>query len=67
MYWLSFGIFAGSSTATPVDTSLYWDDGVSYFRLNVRSGRLFLDQAITPTGFDGVLGIDWAPIFAEKY
>lgn len=67
MYWLSFGIFGGGSTATPVDTSVYWTDGTSIFRLNVRSGRLFLDQAITVLGFDGVLGIDWAPVFAEKY
>jgi len=66
MYWLSFGIFGGTTTETPVDTAVYWDDGITYFRLDIRSGYLFLDQAITVTGFSGVLGIDWAPIWREK-
>ena len=65
MYWLSFGIFGSSDTTT--DTSVAWDDGVDFFRLDVRSGALFLDQTITVTGFEGVLGIDWAPIWMKKY
>ena len=64
MYWLSFGIFGSSEV--PVDTAVEWDDGVSYFRLDVRSGHLFLDQTITGTGFDGVLGIDWGPIWMAQ-
>ena len=67
MYWLSFGTFGGSGTQSSVDTSKYWSDGVSIFRKDVRSGYLFLDQAITELGFDGVLGIDWSPITMEKY
>lgn len=67
MYWLSFGIFGGVTTATPVDTSIEWTDGVDIFRLNVRSGHLFLDEAITATSFSGVLGVDWAPIWMKSY
>jgi len=63
MYWLSFGIFGGGGTAT--DTSTIWTDGVSTFRLDVRSGHLFLDQAFTPLGFDGIIITDWGPVKME--
>jgi len=43
-----------------------WDDGVSYFRLQVRSSGLFLDQTITPTGFSGSMGTDWNPIWFKR-
>ena len=65
MFWLSFGIFGSSDVAT--DTSVIWTDSVDTFRLDVRSGHLFLDQTITALGFAGVLGIDWAPVKMWKY
>lgn len=63
MYWLSFGMFGGPEVA---EASIVFTDGVDVFRLDVRSGHLFLDQALTPTGFNGVLGIDWGPIFMKN-
>ena len=36
-----------------------YNDAVSYFRLEVRSGILYIDQALTPDGFDGAEDADW--------
>lgn len=67
MYFYSFGVFGGTTTETPIDTYTAWTDGVDTFRLDVRSGYLFLDQTITSTGWSGVLGIDWAPVTINKF
>jgi len=64
MYWLSFGIFGSSDIAE--DLFVEWTDGVDTFRLDVRSGYLFLDQTITATGWYGELGLDWAPITMDQ-
>lgn len=43
-------------------TNYVYTDGVSTFRLNVRSGIehvLYIDQEITDTGFSGDQGTDW--------
>jgi hypothetical protein len=46
------------------DDVIYWDDGVDYFRLQVRDGELCLDERITVSpGWDGVEGIDWDNIW----
>lgn len=46
--------------------TLEWTDGFSYFRIQVRSGSLFLDQTRTGTGFDGDEGYDWDSIWSKK-
>lgn len=48
---------------TTGDTVL-WDDGVDYFRLQVRDLYLNLDQTITATGFAGTEDMDWANIWS---
>lgn len=78
--WVTF-VERGSVTKVLVDNSLdqlvsvaqvgdestiEWDDGVSYFRLQVRSTELYLDQTITPTGFDGSEPGDWDDIFSKS-
>ena len=50
-----------TTTLIEVDT-VEWDDGVSYFRLQVRLGALYLDQTKTPTGFAGSEPTDWDDI-----
>ena len=42
-----------------------WDDNVSYFRLQVRGGRLFLDQTKTDQGFNGSEPGDWDDIWEK--
>ena len=49
----------------PSEGDGYYDDGVSYFRLQVRSSILNLDQTMTPTGFGGSEGVDWDVIFQK--
>ncbi len=41
------------------DDTIEWDDGISYFRLQVRGGYLYLDQTMSATGFSGIEGNDW--------
>lgn len=64
MYFYSFGIFG--SVDVGVSTTVEWTDGVYTFRLKVRSGHLFLDQIKTETGFSGMLGVDWSPVWMEQ-
>ena len=79
--WVTF-VERGSVTKVLVDNSLdqlvsaaqvgdestiEWDDGVSYFRLQVRSGSIYLDQTKTATGFDGGSEpTDWDDIFSKS-
>jgi len=49
------------------EDTIEWDDGVDYFRLQVRGGYLNLDQTITPTGFSGTQGVDWNVIWSISY
>lgn len=51
-----------STTTGEYDAEYYWDDGADYFRLQVRSASLNLDQTITPTGFAGIEDTDWGNI-----
>lgn len=48
------------------DEYLY-DDGIDYFRLQVRDGALYLDEAITLTGFGtgSVENVDWDSIWSK--
>jgi hypothetical protein len=50
----------------PVGDTVLWDDGVDYFRLQVRDDVLFLDQTITPTGFAGDEDTDWGNIWEQS-
>ena len=64
MYFHSFGIF-GSSVVVSVSET--WTDGVSTFRLQVRSIYLNLDQIMTAIGFEGgVQETDWDVIRSTK-
>ncbi len=47
--------------------TIRWHDNVSYFRLQVRSGGLFLDQTITDFGFGSgsAEDTDWANIWEK--
>jgi len=47
-------------------SELYWDDGVDYFRLQIRSGVLYLDERLTPLGWDGIEDTDWENIWAKS-
>ena len=53
-----------TTTIAPIDATLLLEDGVDFFRLQVRSAELNLDQTITPLGFGegAVDGIDWDTI-----
>lgn len=57
----------GSGTGTGVtDGTLLFESGASSFRFTIRDGKFCLDQAITPTGFEGTLGIDWNNIREDE-
>ena len=43
-----------------------YDDGINYFRLQVRSEALYLDEAITALGFEGVRDTDWETIWIKS-
>ena len=45
--------------------TLLLTDGTTIFRLQVREGALFLDQATTATGFDGDEDTDWENIWEK--
>jgi len=48
------------------DYTLLFDDGISYFRLQVRNGALNLDQTITDYGFYGAEDSDWGNIWEKS-
>ena len=52
------------SVITPsIPSTIYWDDGVSYFRLQVRENAIHLDQRITSSpGWGGSKPTDWSTI-----
>lgn len=46
-----------------IPKTIYYDDGITFFRLDVRDGRLYLDQRKTVTpGWAGVSPTDWKAI-----
>ena len=52
--------FRGETPAPTIPVDIYWDDGVTYFRLQVRGGLLHLDQRITSSpGWSGSSPTDW--------
>jgi len=55
-----------TTTTLPLGDTVLWDDGVDYFRLQVRDDVLFLDQTITPTGFEGDEDTDWGNIWEQS-
>lgn len=46
----------------PTEPTLELDDTTDFFRLNVRSGKMNLDQVRQPPGFDGNKPADWDTI-----
>ena len=59
----AFSLLAVTNRVTPPAQALF-DDGAYYFRLQVRSGVLYMDQTITSLGFGGgsIEGTDWDDI-----
>lgn len=38
---------------------MYFTDGSTSFRMGVRGGKLYVDKALTETGFAGMQDVDW--------
>lgn len=67
--WVSETINEILELAVESSDALYWDDSVSYFRLQVRDEELNLDQRITESpgfGEGSVEDIDWSAIWSKS-
>lgn len=40
-----------------------YTDGIDTFRDGVRGGSYVIDKALTPTGFNGIINIDWENLY----
>jgi hypothetical protein len=52
----------GEKTAPAVGYYVYYTDGATEYRKGVRWGGFVVDKALTATGFDGVMDVDWENI-----